>query len=138
MKIGLSFSRCLSDIVDGKVDIDDVLVIIAGTDFDPRQDDQWWNIWDGYFHGGAGHSPWSKHSPDDREKFRSVAVDLWNRGKLHQPRKFGAVHRHRKEHWLETILLDSDLEQNPMAKEAWDHYKTVALLCDIKPQSQGF
>ena len=41
MKIGLSYSRCVRDIVDGKVDINDVLVIIARTNFDPRDDDQW-------------------------------------------------------------------------------------------------
>jgi hypothetical protein len=44
MKIGLSFSRCLRDIVDGKVDIDDVMVIIARTDFDPRVDVEWKDI----------------------------------------------------------------------------------------------
>ena len=40
MKIGLSYSRCVRDIVEGKVDIADVLVIIARTDFDPRDDAQ--------------------------------------------------------------------------------------------------
>ena len=32
MKIGLSYSRCIRDIVEGKVDINDVLVIISRTD----------------------------------------------------------------------------------------------------------
>ena len=41
MKIGLSYSRCVRDIVDGTVDIEDVLLIIARTDFDPHDDDQW-------------------------------------------------------------------------------------------------
>jgi hypothetical protein len=35
MKIGLSYSRCVRDIVDGRVDIADVLVLITRTDFDP-------------------------------------------------------------------------------------------------------
>ena len=56
MKIGLSYSRCVRDIVDGKVDIDDVLVIIARTDFDPHNDDQWSGIWEGYGGGTDGHS----------------------------------------------------------------------------------
>ena len=38
MKIGLSYSRCVRDIVDGVVDIDDVLIIIARTNFDPHYD----------------------------------------------------------------------------------------------------
>lgn len=45
MKIGLSYSRCVRDIVDGVVDIDDVLIIISRTDFDPRNDVQWESIW---------------------------------------------------------------------------------------------
>ena len=36
MKIGLSYSRCIRDIVDGTVDINDVLIVIARTDFDPH------------------------------------------------------------------------------------------------------
>ena len=47
MKIGLSYSRCVRDIVDGTVDIDDVLVLITRTDFDPRDDTQWQGIWKG-------------------------------------------------------------------------------------------
>ena len=39
MKVGLSYSRCVRDIIDGKVDYDDVLVIIARTNFDPHNDD---------------------------------------------------------------------------------------------------
>jgi len=48
MKIGLSYSRCMRDIVDGTVDIEDVLLVIARTDFDPHDDDQWKGIWIGY------------------------------------------------------------------------------------------
>ena len=44
MKIGLSYSRCVRDIVEGKVDIADVLVIIARTDFDPNNDEQWQDV----------------------------------------------------------------------------------------------
>ena len=47
MKIGLSYSRCVRDIVDGVVDIDDVLVLITRTDFDPHDDQQWRGIWIG-------------------------------------------------------------------------------------------
>ena len=37
MKIGLSYSRCVLDIVEERVDINDVLVIIARTKFDPNE-----------------------------------------------------------------------------------------------------
>ena len=39
MKIGLSYSRCVRDIVDGVVSIDDVLIVISRTDFDPHDND---------------------------------------------------------------------------------------------------
>ena len=55
MKIGLSYSRCIRDIVDGVVDPEDVLVIISRTDFDPTVDMQWNQIWEGYT-DGAGMS----------------------------------------------------------------------------------
>jgi hypothetical protein len=48
MKIGLSYSRCIRDIVDGVVDINDVLVVIARTNFDPYDDAAWAGIWAGY------------------------------------------------------------------------------------------
>ena len=31
MKVGLSFSRCLRDIIEGKVEYDNVLVIVSRT-----------------------------------------------------------------------------------------------------------
>ena len=38
MKIGLSLSRCMRDILEERVDIKDVLVIVARTDVDPYND----------------------------------------------------------------------------------------------------
>ena len=109
MKIGLSFSRCVRDIVDGKVDISDVLIVIARTDFDPNDDKQWKGIWDGYGGGGTYGSPWSRpewgdYGPEDEDRFRSVAIELWEQGKFHQPRKFGAHPSRRPEIWLEAVL----------------------------------
>ena len=48
MKVGLSLSRCLRDVYEGRVEENDVLVIIARTDMDPRNDAHWNQIWDGY------------------------------------------------------------------------------------------
>lgn len=41
MKVGLSFSRCIRDIVEARVEFDDVLVIVSRTDFDPHNDRHW-------------------------------------------------------------------------------------------------
>lgn len=135
MKVGLSFSRCILDIVEERVNIEDVLVVIARTDFDPRDDDQWAGIWHGYTSfNGLSNPEWAhwagKEGGEDR--FRSVAIELWEDGKFHQPRKFGAYPRRRPEFWLETVLPSEELERNPAAKKAWDNFQVVAGLTNTK------
>jgi hypothetical protein len=135
MKIGLSYSRCILDIVEGRVDIEDVLVVVARTDFDPNIDEQWAGIWEGYCYGGMSRAEWGHYdfnSKEDEARFRSVSCDLWDQGKFHQPRKFGAHPSRRQEFWLETCLPNDELDRNPMAKQAWDKFQTVAGLTGVK------
>lgn len=139
MKIGLSYSRCIRDIVDGKVDINDVLVLITRTDFDPRVDEEWSSIWHGY--GGGTDNAYtqgffSQSNPEwagyhDEAKFREISIELYDSGRMHQPRKFGAHPQRRPEIWLETVLPSSELELNPAAKAAWDKFQTVAGLTNV-------
>jgi hypothetical protein len=134
MKIGLSYSRCVLDIVEGRVSMDDVLVLITRTDFDPRDDVQWTGIWTGYCLGGLSNPEWSNydfHSKDDEDKFRSVSCMLYEDGKMHQPRKFGARPQRRPEIWLEAVLPNSELEANPTAKLAWEKFQTIAALSSV-------
>ena len=136
MKIGLSYSRCIRDIVDGVVDINDVLVVIARTDFDPHNDEQWAGIWKGYGGGQTFGNPfsnpeWIDYPAEDEQKFRGVSIELWETGKLHQPRKFGARPSRRPEIWLETVLPSSELETNPAAKMAWEKFQTIAGLTSV-------
>jgi len=137
LKIGLSYSRCVRDIVDGRVDIDDVLVIIARTDFDPNDDTQWQGIWSGYGGGQTlgrifGGHEWMDYSAEHEHKFRQVTIDLWEQGKFHQPRKFGAHPARRPEFWLEAVLPSEELERNTAAKDAWDKFQMVASLTNVK------
>ena len=132
MKIGLSYSRCVRDIVDGVVDIADVLVIISRTDFDPHDNEQWQGIWEGYHQRGGWSNPeWGHYAEEDEDRFRSVSIELWETGKLHQPRKFGAHPSRRPEIWLEAVLPSSELKKNPAAKIAWDKFQTVAGLTNV-------
>jgi len=142
MKIGLSYSRCVRDIVNGVVNINDVLVLITRTDFDPRDADQWQDIWEGYSGGSAANSmrglfgganpEWFGTTDDDEDKYRSVSIELWETGKLHQPRKFGAHPSRRPEIWLEAVLPNSELENNPAAKLAWDKFQMIAGLSNVE------
>ena len=132
MKIGLSYSRCVRDIIDGKVDIADVLLVIARTDFDPNNDEQWSSIWRGYRSPfGMSNPEWYDYEDEDEDRFRSVSVELWETGKLHQPRQFGAHPSRRPEIWLETVLVEGDLEANPAAKTAFEKFQTVAGLSSV-------
>lgn len=125
MKIGLSLSRCVRDIVEGRVNIDDVLVLITRTDFDPTVDKQWESIWVGYT---SFNPEWTGLEHDE---VKAVVMLLWGEGKIHQPRQFGAYPRRRPEYWLETVLPESELERNPAAKDAWDRFQVIAGLANI-------
>ena len=126
MKIGLSYSRCIRDIVDGKVALRDVLVIVARTDFDPRNDEQWRGIWEGY---GGGTNPggiWSNPEwagYNDEDKFREVTLELYNAGKLHQPRQYGTHPVRLNNYWLDCVVPQD--EMTPAQQKAWDNYQLI-------------
>ena len=123
MKIGLSYSRCVRDIVDGVVDIADVLVIISRTNFDPNDDEQWKNIWEGYH---FDNPEWYTYGDEEEDRFRDVSKKLYRRGLLHQPRQFGANPHRMNYYWLEASLPASELENNPAVKKAWEQFQIVA------------
>ena len=122
--------------MEGRVDINDVLVVVARTDFDPHDDDQWRSIWQGYGGGsdanlmrgffGGSNPEWAGHTDEDEEEFRNVSKELWDLGKFHQPRKFGARPRRLPYHWLETIVPSEELESRPAVKDAWDRFQMIA------------
>jgi len=120
MKIGLSLSRCVRDIVEDRVDINDVLLLITRTDFDPHVEDQWQNIWEGY---NTLNPEWRGL---DYSTVTVVVSQLWDSGRIHQPRKFGAHPRRLPYYWLETVVSDTDLERSPVIKDAWDKFKMIS------------
>jgi hypothetical protein len=111
------------------VDQEDVTVLITGTYFDPTLDDQWNEVWHGYAYEQRG--PWAglRHREDE---VRAVICQLWHDGKIHQPRKFGAQSPNAHYHWREVVLMDYELEKNPMAKNAWEKFKMIAGLSNLK------
>ena len=129
MKIGLSYSRCVRDIVEGRVNMDDVLVLISRTDFDPHDDEQWEGIWRGYRFGG--NPEWYTCTDKDEDHYRQVSRDLWREGKFHQPRKFGYRPARHSYHWLEAVLPSEELDRNPTVKDAWNKFQMVAGLTNV-------
>jgi len=131
MKIGTSLSRCVRDIYNGTVDIYDVLVIIARTDFDPENDEHWTSIWEGYAGGNKlgnlySQPEWAGIPDQDEQKVRDICIQLKKMGKLHQPRQYGAHPARLHHYWYDVILTDDVVDSNPAAKKAWDNYKTIA------------
>lgn len=131
MKIGLSYSRCIRDIVEGKVSIDDVLVVVARTDFDPNNDEAWAGIWKGYCQGSFFNMnmEWGGYdhdNPEHEKLFRDVSIELWNQGKFHQPRRFGAHPRRLPYYWLDTFAPEEEIAGNPAVEKAWNNYKLLA------------
>ena len=131
MKIGLSLSRCVREIYEGKVDLHDVLVVVARTDFDPEDDKQWTSIWEGY---GGGHtlgSPWSNPEwsnipAGDEQAVREICISLKRTGKLHQPRQYGAHPARLPYIWLDTFAPREEIANNPATLKAWETYKMLA------------
>ena len=122
MKVGLSLSRCLRDMVEGKVLFEDVLVVIARTDVDPYNDEHWKQLFDGYLYGGMSNPEWAGME-DEEENLRHVLKQLHANGKLHQPRQYGAHPPRMPYYWLECIVPQD--EMNPAQQKAWDNYKLI-------------
>jgi len=122
MKIGLSLSRCMRDILEEKVDIEDVLVIVARTDVDPHNESHWSGIWNGYLYGGMSNPEWAGLE-DCEQIMRELLVELYESGKLHQPRQFGAHPARMPYYWLECVVPQD--EMNPAQQKAWDNYKLI-------------
>lgn len=137
MKIGLSYSRCVRDLVEGHVKLEDVLVVIARTDFDPRDDEQWTGIWTGYSGGSGRGSIWSQpewamYGAEHEQRFRDISIELYQSGKLHQPRQFGAHPRRLPYIWLETVLPMDEMEEDSAVRQAWDNFQILAGLTNTK------
>jgi hypothetical protein len=125
MKVGLSLSRCMRDILEEKVDIYDVLVVVARTDVDPYNDAHWKAIWDGYLYGGYSNPEWAGLE-DYEQAMRDILISLYESGKLHQPRQFGAHPTRLPYYWLDTFAPEEEIAKNPAAQKAWDNYKLIA------------
>jgi len=115
MKIGFSLGRCVRDIVTGDVNINDVAFIISATAIrSPEQlapiiQEYTWR--DGYLLGL------------DEDKCQEVALEIWNKSKLLQPRLQG-LHRHMQPEnaiWID--MYPTLISENSAVKTAWDAYR---------------
>lgn len=125
MKIGFSFGRCIGDIVEDRVNIDDVLIIISGTYIEERG--RIANVVDSYL-----HRPFYLLGLD-RDKCLEVAYQLWDSGRIHEPRAKGAYPPVLQQDniWADTV--PTTLSQSSAVQEAWEAYRMLLNLANNVP-----
>ena len=115
MKIGFSFGRCIRDIVNGEVSIDDVAFIITATNMRDREHMD--NVLKMYM-----------NEPRylmglDYDSCIDVAYRLWDTNRIIQPRAQG-LHRHAQpENSVWVDMFPTELSQNESVKSAWNAYR---------------
>ena len=116
MKIGFSFGRCVRDIVNGSVSINDVAFIIAATAI--HDEEQLKNVVEQYMYRGDNYLEGL-----DEEKCQEVALELWNSNRVLQPRRQG-LHRHRQpENSVWVDMFPTVTSNSEAVKKSWDAYR---------------
>ena len=115
MKIGFSLGRCIRDIVNEKISIDDVAFIIASTHITTRD-----RLADVILTYTA--EPTYLHGCD-YDQCMVIAEALWDTNRLLQPRRQG-LHRHAQpENAVWVDMFPTMLSENQSVKTAWDAYR---------------
>ena len=129
MKIGFSFGRCVRDIVDGVVDINDVLLIVGRTRMPAREDCEWVirQYLESHYLRGR-----------DYGRCMEVGLALYDSCRIIEPRGVGA---HAMQVPAECVWMDlfpTVKDVSPMVQEAWDNYRmTLGLLHMDKVPTEG-
>lgn len=115
MKIGFSLGRCIRDIVNGEVSVDDVAFLITATNI--KSEDHLDNVISVYMNE-PGYLLGLEY-----EQCKEVAHFLWNTNRILQPRAQG-MHRHMQPEssiWVD--IFPTHPSQNEPVKKAWDAYR---------------
>jgi hypothetical protein len=127
MLYGHSLSRCVRDIVKGRVPIDRIAVIITRTSID-NIETQFEELWTGYSRGLGAY--WGDL---DHDEVRKVVFELFGSGLIYQPRLQHAVARYPSAFdtvWTVPIHYDTEEKHisNPTVRNAWEEFLTVLRL----------
>lgn len=115
MKIGFSLGRCIRDIVNNEVDINDVAFLITATYVKSKEH------LDNVIYTYMGEPGYLLGSNFD--KCKEVAYVLWDTNRILQPRAQG-MHRHMQPEssiWVD--IFPTELSNNESVKNAWDAYR---------------
>lgn len=125
MKIGNSLGRCIRDIVEDKVDYDDVLVIVTRTRIEQEEH------LDGVIDHYLGEPSYLMGL--DRDACVALAHRLYRDGKLHQPRLVGATPGRvgNDSVWLDAV--PTEIGDNPVVQSAWEAYRLALTMASSRP-----
>jgi hypothetical protein len=128
MKIGFSFGRCVRDIVQGKVNIDDVLCIIARTYMPSTNDVK--KVIHAY-----SYEP-SYLMGLDQDACEAVGLELFLSGKIIEPRANGiAVLKVPRDYvWMDLYPTVADVH-NAGVSAAWESYRMMIELAEQVPEN---
>jgi len=115
MKIGFSLGRCIRDIVNGDVNIDDVAFLITATHV--REVTQLENVIHNYM-GEPGYLLGL-----DYDKCKEVARQLWDTNRILQPRAQGLRRHKQPENSIWVDIFPTIASDNEGVKKAWDAYR---------------
>jgi len=87
-----------------------------------RKNNKAWSQWDNIY-GQYQYEYWNKHP---KQIYKDITAELWDTGKIHQPRNFGQHVQHTPYVWMDLAPPTNIRDKNPCLKEAWDHYVTLA------------
>jgi hypothetical protein len=126
MLVGTSFGGCLKSLLKKEVHMDDVLVIIARTN--AKSLEEMLQVVEMYHSRTTMHSYVDSYnfSEFDLDDAKQIAIDLYQHGKIHQPRLFngfaGFVHVElsRNEIWIP--LAPSPKTDEQLVVDAYNKY----------------
>jgi len=132
MYIGNSLGGCLQSILRGEVSEDQVLMIITRTKCETYE--QYIGVIKLYYDEGnqyARNSQRYDFSKFDFETVMELASELYNSGRIHQPRlysesKYLPITLAFKDLWLEVVPTNNN--SSPAVVDAYEKYKMLATL----------
>jgi hypothetical protein len=127
MKIGFSFGRCLKDLVNGTVKLEDVMCIIARTHMITEEHVK--NVITEYTYR---RDYLMGLDPAECER---IGLKLWKSGKILEPRANGisASSVPRDYIWMDLYPTEADVTSDGV-KEAWETYRLMIALTEQLPE----
>lgn len=125
-KVGQSLSRCVRDVLDGAVQLEDIYVIITRTRIPTREGLR--GVMEEYTYREPVRDPTSLYGYDI-EEIMTVVYALWDQGKIHQPRCYPEGHHFgniAENVWFDIVPTPS--LQSPSVVEAYQHFDMLRKL----------